>query len=47
MKLMALLCIFLMKKKVEGLAKQYKNLIVNEFEEGELPRKLYEVVMKK
>ncbi len=38
---------FFSREKVESLAKGYKGLEVEEFEEGELPRKLYLVMMQK
>jgi len=38
---------FLSKEKVEQLAKGYKSCETEEFEEGELSRKLYMVTMKK
>ncbi len=38
---------FFSKQKVEQLAEGYKSLEVEEFEEGELPRKLYLVIMRK
>ena len=38
---------FFSREKVEQLAEGYKSLEVEEFEEGELPRKLYLVTMRK
>ncbi|MGB9928162.1 MAG: class I SAM-dependent methyltransferase [Methanosarcina sp.] len=38
---------FFSKEKVEQLAKGYRNFEIEEFEEGELPRKLYMVIMRK
>jgi len=38
---------FLSKEKIEYLAKDFSKLEIDEFEEGELPRKLYYVVMRK
>ena len=38
---------FFSREKVEQLAEGYKSLEVEEFEEGELPRKLYLVMMRK
>ena len=38
---------FFSKEKVERLTKGYKSLEIEEFEEGDLPRKLYMVTMKK
>lgn len=38
---------FFSKEKVEQLAEGYKSLEVEEFEEGELPKKLYLVIMRK
>ena len=37
---------FFSKEKVEQLAKGYKSYETEEFEEGELPRKLYMVTMQ-
>jgi hypothetical protein len=38
---------FFSREMIEQLAEGYKSLEVEEFEEGELPRKLYLVIMRK
>lgn len=38
---------FFSREKVEHLAKGYESFEIEEFEEGELPRKLYMVIMRK
>lgn len=38
---------FFSREKVEQLAEEYESFEVEEFEEGELPRKLYMVIMRK
>ncbi len=38
---------FFSKEKIEHLAKGYEGFEIEEFEEGELPRKLYMVTMRK
>ncbi|MPN42255.1 hypothetical protein SDC9_189811 [bioreactor metagenome] len=38
---------FFSREKVERLARGYESFEIKEFEEGELPRKLYMVIMRK
>lgn len=38
---------FFSREKVEHLAKGYRSFEIEEFEEGELPRKLYMIIMRK
>ena len=39
--------LFFVKFKLRHLAEEYKSLEVEEFEEGEFPRKLYRITMRK